>query len=227
MTQAFFAIDRPAVPLREVRRQLRWLEHSRRTLLALVEGLPPEALLWGTPRRRGRRPGKGGGWTIWRYLRHIGGVEKWYISQLWRGLPRLPRSDSPFERLALTRSQVLEVLRHSRREDLARSTRSSGEMWTLRKVLRRLLYHERYHTRTIARILLAAGRPIPPWGALDPGIARSRLATIGEDHQVDICNSLVVRGPEGLRSCSSPRPSPQSPALREDLMTGERRFRYS
>jgi hypothetical protein len=36
-------------------------------------------------------------------------------------------------------------------------------MWTLRKVLRRLLYHERYHMRTIARILLAADHPIPRW----------------------------------------------------------------
>jgi hypothetical protein len=135
-TQAFFAIDRSALTLREVRQHLRWLEHSRRTLFALVERLPPEALLWGTPQRRGRRPGKGGGgWTIWHYLRHIAGVEKWYVSQLWEGLPRLPRSDSPLQRLALTRSQVLEVLRHPRREDLARSTRSSGEPRWVRSAL--------------------------------------------------------------------------------------------
>jgi hypothetical protein len=163
-TQAFFEMDRLPITITETRRHLRRLRHSRRMLLALVEPLPPEALRWGTPGIPGRRPGKGGGgWTIGLYLRHIAGVEKWYLSNLWTGLPRLPRAPTVFDRLELTRGQVLAVIGDPRPTDLCRTTTSSGERWTLRKVLRRLLYHERYHLRSIARILLAAGVPVPAW----------------------------------------------------------------
>ncbi len=163
-TQAFFEIDRPSMTLREVRQQLRWLQHSRRMLHMLVDGLAPAQLAWGTPGRKGRPPGKGGGgWTIGLYLRHIGGVEKWYLRQFWRGLPRLTRSSTPFDRLANARTQVLQVIGHPRRTDLSRTYRPYGESWTLRKVLRRLLYHERYHMRTIAQILLRHNWPTPPW----------------------------------------------------------------
>lgn len=163
-TQAFFTIDQPPISIREVRRRMRWLRHSRQTLLALIDGLSADDLWLGTPRRKGRRAGKGGGgWTVWLYLRHVAGVEKWYLSQFWRNLPRLPRSDSVFHRLTLTRRQVVAVMRGPAPADLSRRMRTSGELWTVRKVLRRLLYHERYHMRTIARLMLGAGWTITPW----------------------------------------------------------------
>ncbi len=154
-TQAFFKLDDRAMTRDEVRTQMRWLRHSRSTLDTLVHGLDPEALTWGTPGIKGRPPGKGGGgWTIGLYLRHIGSVEKWYLQQFWRSLPVLPRSESPFERLAYARKQVEEIIGGAATRDLSRVMTTSGQKWTLRKILRRLLYHERYHMRTIMRIQL-------------------------------------------------------------------------
>ena len=170
-TQAFFQIDRKPMELSEVQLQLRWLQHSRATLLALVEDLPQSALQWGIPGIPGRPLGKrGGGWTVDVYLRHIADAEKWYMRQFWSRLPALTRSRTTFDRLDFVRRQALEVVGRPSPEDLNRVAEAAGEPWTLRKVLRRMLYHERYHMRSIARLLVLGEQRRPEWITRSLGI---------------------------------------------------------
>lgn len=78
-TRALFAWDRHAPTKEEFDHDLRWRAHHRRTLLALVKDLPPEALdreedgpdiyALCTP-------------SIRRILRHIAGAEYWYLTRI-------------------------------------------------------------------------------------------------------------------------------------------------
>jgi len=132
----------------------RHLEASRKTLLDLVKRLPDAAFGW--------RPGKGKR-TIGEILGHIASAEAYYIVRLeppeavtkalWEqyAQPRLPI----LERLAEVRRLCLERLDELSDEDRQRTTRHEphSETWTARKVLRRMAWHERYHTRQIETYL--------------------------------------------------------------------------
>lgn len=154
-TQAFFSGDRVPLTLAEQKKFLRWLAHSRTMLLDLLNGLPPEAWTWKKEGRPGRQMGKmGGGWNMETYLRHIASAEKWYLSNFWSGLPRLKRADDIMERIALVRNQLIDCFAGTTAEERKKINDADGELWTLRKVLRRAIYHERCHSTGIARLLL-------------------------------------------------------------------------
>lgn len=145
-TSAFFQADAEPVSPETLDRCLRLLDWSRQDLWQLLEPLPPQALAWGYP--------GGGDWTIKTILQHIAGAERWYLTKLWPRLPELPRSRTPQERLERVRALALGLLTAAPPAQRSIVVRvPDGERWSLRKVLRRMLYHERYHLRKIEQIL--------------------------------------------------------------------------
>jgi hypothetical protein len=154
-TQAFFSVDTEPLTLIEQKKFLRWLGHSRAMLLDLLNGLTAVAWEWKKEGKKGRALGKmGGGWTIEAYLKHIASAEKWYLSNFWSGLPKLKRADDVTERITLVRNQLKNCFARTTAEERKKIVNADGELWTLRKILRRALYHERCHSKGIARLLV-------------------------------------------------------------------------
>lgn len=150
-SEGCFAFDRRAYSDAEVRRTRALLRASRRDLLDLVAGLEARTL----DRRlvADRR-------TVREVLDHVAVAEHWYLTRVevpvdvpdgWDGYP-----DETFERLAETRADVVRALRSLPDVPRARRTRSwvvDGERWSLRKLLRRLVWHERLHARQLERLV--------------------------------------------------------------------------
>ena len=128
---------------------LRLLRYSRADLLELVRDLDEETMKWqppGEPR------------TIVNCLRHIAYVELWYLSRLEIEVPSdFPRDAFAF--LDYSRETVVYWLEHFPEEKMAGVFQPAEDpspicnLWTARKVLRRLVDHERLHTRYIEKIL--------------------------------------------------------------------------
>lgn len=126
---------------------------NRLELRQLVKGLPDRVLDWKPPDLP--RP-----YSIRETLRHIAHAEQWYMDRLWPWESRDP--DDVMELLAHTREQVVQRIRRlspvERRaiycpDRHVRGALHPGELWTARKVLRRILEHEREHIATI-RVLI-------------------------------------------------------------------------
>ena len=137
----------------DVKRTLRLMDHSRRDLLELVHRLDGDALR--------TRPG-GGPRTIGNCLKHVAIVEWWYITRMDIDLP----TDFPRDRIELlhyTRGlaeRELKGLTRDQRTLLFQPRHDPSpvcNLWTARKVLRRLVDHERLHTAYIKKAL--AGHP--------------------------------------------------------------------
>ncbi|MDP2873555.1 MAG: hypothetical protein Q8P31_13615 [Bacillota bacterium] len=147
-TSATFGPDLAPVSAEEIPGILALLGESRRRLLELRPQLdsPGAAGLMeyrSLPHRM----------TIRRHLEHIASAEKWYLSHIWRDLPRLrPRRDV-WQRLDAVRAQVVQTLAAAGAMALCEQTSVSGETWTVRKVVRRLMYHEKFHRDAIRRDL--------------------------------------------------------------------------
>ena len=137
---AFFKDDYRPLRFWDVEAALRLMEWSRRDLLTLLReqqntvALSPEKLAQVTD-----------------ILNHIAGAENWYLDRLDVGLARESMPADPWERLAAVRAnarkQLIQLI------DDQRIAQKSGEMWSARKIVRRLLWHERDHTQHIAQIL--------------------------------------------------------------------------
>jgi len=146
-TSATFRLDLAPLTPADVTASLELLAESRRHLLALrplLECSPDPAAMLAFRSRPDRK-------SIAEQLMHIAAVERWYLVRIRPELPRLPVSAGPWERLAAVRGLVVRTLAGMGEHDLAIRTRVNGEVWTPRKVIRRLMYHERFHRDTIAR----------------------------------------------------------------------------
>jgi hypothetical protein len=138
---AWFRDDWRPLKAEEVDRGLLLLSWTRADLLALIADLNDEVLDKTYLNER---------WSIRGILRHVANAEWWYLS-----------------RLGLTEGQdwpkdTQERLQHARnRLEATLPTLSGaktvlgieGELWSPRKLLRRILWHERDHTGHIARLL--------------------------------------------------------------------------
>jgi hypothetical protein len=140
-----FPDERFAPSRAEIAERLHVLACTRKELLAAVARLPIAALNW-------QEPGKPKTHTVLNQLRHVADVERWYLARLWRKLPRLERSESVWQRLDLTRTLVEKWFTELPDKELARLERYSGELWSARKILRRLVYHEWFHLQVVRRI---------------------------------------------------------------------------
>lgn len=140
---AFFTPDGQSPSEEEIEEVLRLLAYSRADLLALIADLPNATLDWQPDQES---------WSIRRILRHIGDAEAWYISRL--GIaPGDHEMESEIARLASIRRMAMERIRAFPPGKRAQVYAPQGELWTLRKVLRRFIWHERDHLQQIANLL--------------------------------------------------------------------------
>jgi predicted RNase H-like HicB family nuclease/uncharacterized damage-inducible protein DinB len=133
----------------DITRTIRLMNYSRKDLLNLVTNLDEEILNWKPPEEPR---------TIENCLRHIAYVEPWYVTRLNIKLSwRFPKN--VFELLNHTRRIVIEHLKNLPKG------KTSGvfqplvdrspicNLWTARKVLRRLVDHEMLHRKYIEKAL--------------------------------------------------------------------------
>jgi hypothetical protein len=151
-TTATFGPDREPLLPGEVPAMLELLAESRRRLLAwrpILETAPDAGELLSfrsSPHRK----------TVAEQLMHVANAERWYLVRIQPELPRLPDSRTPWERLDAVRGLVVHTLARLSPAQLAAQHEVDGELWTARKVVRRLMYHEQFHRDTIVRDLRLA-----------------------------------------------------------------------
>ncbi len=122
----------------ELEALLRWMAVSRQELVDLVRDLPEDALTW-KPDADSR--------SIRDILFHLAEADVWYTDRL----KQWP--EAPLFRLAAARSVALERLRAATNTDANTVTTHDGEEWTPRKIVRRMLEHEREHIQQIRAML--------------------------------------------------------------------------
>ncbi|MFO7173064.1 MAG: DinB family protein [Bacillota bacterium] len=153
-TEAIFGPELEPLTRPDLEWYLRYLRHSREDLWDLARSLPDGILR--SQVQAGRR-------TPMEILHHIADAEVFYLVRLepetadLRGIweRSIHRHRPPLERLQRVREHLLERLSRLTEEDCRRVARHDphGEVWTARKVLRRAIWHERYHTRQLERFL--------------------------------------------------------------------------
>jgi predicted RNase H-like HicB family nuclease len=143
IVNALFEDDRRPLGFWDIEATLRLLAWSRHDLLDLVQGVKDERL---NKNIGGETFGSVAG-----ILRHIAIAENWYFDRMGFGLERKLLHEDAFEMLAVVRENAQQQLVKLIGDH--RIVNESGENWSGRKVLRRMLWHERDHTRHVAQIL--------------------------------------------------------------------------
>lgn len=140
---AFFRSDLAPLSAEEVQRALLIYNWQREELLAGVETLPAEML---------KREFEGQRWTIEGILEHIARVETWYFSRL--GFEILEPADSvnPYQLLETSAAVTNRFLPELEGFDQVFEHRQ--EKWSARKLVRRLLWHQRDHIDHIRDLAL-------------------------------------------------------------------------
>lgn len=138
---AFFADDLRPLSEIEVNQALLLHQWQREELLAGVETLPEEFVNQLYP---------GQLWSVKGILSHIAKVEKFYFDCLELPFPKLTFGD-PFELLE-HQSQVIHQALPGL-VDLDRQTNYMTEIWSPRKFIRRLLWHQRDHIGHIRELV--------------------------------------------------------------------------
>jgi predicted RNase H-like HicB family nuclease/uncharacterized damage-inducible protein DinB len=133
----------------DIKRTIQMMDYSRKDLLDLVSNLTAKQLSFKPPNEPR---------TIRNCLKHIAIVEPWYITRLNINLPENYPKDV-FEFLDHTRELVVNSLRNLAKEKMRgvfqpnKYKSPTCDLWTARKVLRRLVDHERLHTQYIQKVL--------------------------------------------------------------------------
>jgi len=133
----------------DIERTIQLMEYSRKDLLNLLSNISDECLDW-------KPPGKPR--TIRNCLKHIAYVEPWYINRLNIEVPEDYPGDV-LELLNYTRNIVLECLENFPERKMRgifqpkKDRNPVCDLWTARKVLRRLVDHEKLHTKYIEKML--------------------------------------------------------------------------
>ncbi len=133
-----FPTDYDPLHPNEMEALLRWMAVSRQELVDLVKNLPEETLTW-KPDEDQR--------TIRDIIYHLAEADVWYTDRL----KQLP--EAPLYRLAAARGVALERLRAAIEAENVAVTTHDGEDWTPRKIIRRMLEHEREHIQQIKEML--------------------------------------------------------------------------
>ncbi len=141
-----FLTDYDTLRPNEMETLLRWMAISRQELMDLVKLLPPEAYPWTPPGET--RPLRE---IIW----HIAEADLRYTDRLTQW------PETPMYRLAAARGVALERLRSLTAEELASVTLHEGEEWTPRKIIRRMLEHEREQIAWLKQWLIEYQRGTP------------------------------------------------------------------
>ncbi|MDP3179091.1 MAG: DinB family protein [Spirochaetaceae bacterium] len=152
--EALFSPDFAPCEAEDIERALLLLAASRADLLRTVEALPGEALDWDPPYRAFAA------WARWRSARsilaHVANCETHYylpaIGHESRLPPASPEGDWARNLAAHREETVAFLLGLKSSPDRARIDFADGEAWSVRKVLRRLVWHELLHLKSIRRI---------------------------------------------------------------------------
>ncbi len=138
---AFFASDRPPLMQDELHELEVLLMATRADLLASIEGISQDHLL---------REFSGERWAIDGILMHVARSEWWYLDRMGLGFQRSELPEASLACLSHVRDHTLAIL-----PELVKRTgvvTISGETWSARKVMRRMLWHERDHTAHIRKL---------------------------------------------------------------------------
>jgi len=133
----------------DIKRTIRLMEYSRKDLLGLTSTITEECMDW-KPTDEPR--------TIRNCLKHIAYVEPWYITRLNIEVPE-DYPEDVFELLNYTREVVTDCLQNFPERKMRgifqpeKDKNPVCNLWTARKVLRRLVDHERLHSKYIAKVL--------------------------------------------------------------------------
>ena len=143
--EVLHGFERRRLTREEVSRMLRWMRFIRQDTLRLLDLLPAGGLNWS-------RPGQTR--TIGENLHHVARGELWYLSRVALGPPpSVQHAEDPLLSLAQARSTTVARLSRMTREERGRIIQADNRRWwSARKMLGRMLYHERYHVRSMARI---------------------------------------------------------------------------
>lgn len=162
-----FADDLRPVTDDEVATGVRHLEYARNDLVSLINSLPDAVQDWRPPESAMARidPWNPDVHTIREIVQDIADSDGYYI----RGLSDKP--EAPVGRATLEeRSEWIARLRELSMEDRGRLFRPTRpwqdrpEEWTARKVIRRMINHERFHTKEIQQRLAWLLLGIPDFG---------------------------------------------------------------
>lgn len=139
--------ERRPVTRAEVARVLRWMRFMRSDTLQLLGLLPAGGLDWS-------RPGQTR--TIGEHLHHLASSDRWYLGRLSLVPTHEPAAGTgdPVEHLARARASLAARLSRMTREERACIVQADNQRWwSTRKMLGRVLYHERYHIRSMVWIV--------------------------------------------------------------------------
>ncbi len=131
---ATFADDRRPLDVEEIRAGIVRIIETHRRLLDIMAGRELTGEIGGI-------------------VHHLATAEQWYLANL-DLVPEGKRPDDPLERFAWIRAFTVRVLPGLADRDILAHCAEEG--WTPRKMLRRMIWHERDHTQQIARILAAS-----------------------------------------------------------------------
>ena len=140
---SFFEYDRRPPTAAEVD-DVRWLLNCTRSdLITTIRRAPSSSL---DEEIAGERFGSLSG-----ILKHVATAERWYFDKLGLALPKEQLGTDPFGMLdAVRRHTVIQLPRLVQNREI-REIR--GELWSARKVVRRMLWHERVHTWHLQRLV--------------------------------------------------------------------------
>lgn len=141
---AFFACDRPPLVMEEIREIEGILQATRVDLNKAIAEVDFSDLDVQLPEER---------WTIRGVIEHVAQSENWYLDRLGLALPSDQLPPEAMDQLEGIRNHSITML-----PELARRTgvvTLAGETWSSRKVVRRMLWHERDHTEHIRKMRLA------------------------------------------------------------------------
>ena len=141
---AFFRSDLVPLTQEEIRQALLIFDWQREELLAGVETLPAEIL---------NKEFEGQRWTIEGILEHIARVESWYLSRLGFETPLLENDAYPLKLLEVSATAINRCLPELIGYDQVFDLRQ--EKWSARKLVRRLLWHQRDHIDHIRDLALS------------------------------------------------------------------------
>ncbi len=134
---ACFEADRQPASRDEIRVAQKRMGWNREELLAKVAHLPAKVL--------DEKPAVSAR-TLRQVLNHAAGAELWYIDRIKSNIPSFKSfPEGAFARLSTIRDFVIAELLKLSEEELSKVVVKDREEWTARKMLRRLLEHEREH----------------------------------------------------------------------------------
>ena len=143
MVNAFFEDDRRPMTRAEINTGLDELVISRREIMAQIERANSELLARAISGEKFK--------SIYGIVRHVALVEGWYCDRMGAAAPWAVMPLDPLAAVVVSRENTRVFL-----PTLAGDNRiiiRVGEVWSARKVLRRILWHERDHTDHITQRL--------------------------------------------------------------------------